>query len=957
MSETLATAYVQLQPSFRGLQRSLDKEVGGALSKIGDQGGKDAGRKFSTSFSAETSRSLRNFGAKALVGAGLLTAGIMKTAEAAGNLEAALAANEQILGSASSQVQEWAQTSVEAVGLSERAAIEASTTFALFGEKMNLTGADLATFSTDMVELSADLAAFKDISPEQVLQDLSSAFAGSTETMTKYGIFLNETALKQEYLQQTGEAVTGVLTPQQKLLATHAALVEQSGTMTGQWARESDSLAAMQAKAKASAEDAASSIGEAFVPAASKAFELVATGAGGFARLNGATGGAIAEMTLFGAAGLGAAGALSTIAGSVGGAVSKFRGMSSAMKTTTLAAGGITAALTIGYTIWSAYQARQETARERVANATDALVDQTREAWANADAIRAAGKEVDAIVVANGALSNSLVTGATNSDRFVDALGSLGLRTDDAYEALLAIETDAVPALAALAEQAGLSAEMASVLAAAVNDTDSNRLDDLSASFAAMAMNAGYSRDEARSMARTLQEEFGPVATSLEELQDQSEDYAGTVDDLARGYLNQGIAQGQLTAALVEEAEERAGATRESDDAIEVYFALQEIIAAMTEEERSAALGAEGMAAAVGDAGAAADDAVDPINDVAEATDEVETVSASTIRVVDALEAEFGDAGDAAATFSGALGVLVGSNLSLQEAEDRLIQETNDLVAAVTEATEAGDENATSLANSTEAGLANREMVRNLIEASFSSAEAMLESGASVDEAADAVTRHRAELEEQLLQLGFNQEAVTAYLDELGLTPESVATTVEIYNDQVARERVQSVIDRLGEVPAETAAEIQALIDAGAIDEAERRLNHAARDRTTTITTVSRGGGGFRSAWGGYYDSASSTTLVEDGDPEAVLTIGKPLNLRAQLADPRIRLPIEDALAARDSTTLTPRVSDLMDAPQLGADQTIASGPMVTMTGPVTIMDATDIGRVAAAITLRLGLL
>lgn len=917
---TLATAYVQLQPSFRGLQKSLDSE------------GRQAGDQFSKSFERSTSKSLTNFGAKATIGAGLLGAGLLKTAEAAGNLQAALAANEQVLGAASASVQQWARDSVEAVGLSERAALEASTTFALFGEKMGLTGETLGGFSADMVELAADLAAFKDVAPEQVIQDLSSAFAGSTETMTKYGIFLQEAQLKQTLLAETGERVTGVLTPQQRLIATHYALLDQSATMTGQWARESDSLAATQAKAKAEVENAAAAFGEAFLPAAAEAFNLIGDGVGKFADFNGATGGAVAELSVLGVGLLGAAGGVSLVAGKASSAVSKFRSMSTAMQRTTLAAGGITAALTVGYAIWSTYQERQAIAQARIDDATQALVTQTQEAWSNAEAMASAGGAVDGVAVANEALSGSIIDGATHSERFTDALGTLNLTADDAYQVLLAIGTEGTAALRDIALGAGASADEADALAKVVNNVDSGSFFELASYSELAARSLGLSGEEAR----LFDDDLVVLARAMEEVQDQSEDFSGQIDDIARGFINQQIASKELTPELVAQAEARAGVTRESDDAVDVYVALQEILGEMTAEERAAALGANELAAATDDLATAAGAAGDELGPAVTGMSQMKTVSADTIEVTDELSSKFKMIDDAASSLSTALDRLTGRNLSLQGAEDQLSAATDDLNAAIKDAKKSGDENALSLDGQTAAGRSNREMVRGQIEASYSYAEAIIAAGGSVDEATAAIEANREGLVEQLTQFGLTEAEASDYLDTLGLTPENISTVVDLINDDIARQNVQNLIDNIDEIPKDVATRVQAVIDRGSYDEAWAALRRFEKSIYVPIRVGTVNGGKSYSAWGGYFDGPALTSVAEDHAAEAVLTLEKPGNLRAQLNDPRIRIPIEQALA--------------------GGEPLAGGGVSVNMSGPVTIQDATDVDRVAAAINTRLAI-
>lgn len=290
---------------------------------------------------------LTKYGAAAVGAAAAAGVGLYKAAGAAGNLTAAIAANTQVLGSASTAVQKWADDSVDAVGVSKRAAIEAATAFGQLGKVAGFTGNDLSSFSTQMVTLAADMAAFKDVSPEQALQDLQSAFAGQTEVVRKYGIFLDEASLKQALLRETGEKVTGTLSAQQRVIATHAAVMQQSTDMQGQWARESDSFAAQQAKLNANLENLAAGIGKGVLPMMTQMVGTASDLVGAFSKIDAVSGGAVGSIAGIGTVALGAAGSVAFISGQVIKFRTSLTHMSPAAKAASAAIAGVTLALSL----------------------------------------------------------------------------------------------------------------------------------------------------------------------------------------------------------------------------------------------------------------------------------------------------------------------------------------------------------------------------------------------------------------------------------------------------------------------------------------------------------------------------------------------------------------------------------------------------------------------------------
>ena len=408
----LATAWVNIALSAKGISSQIEREVGQPLRQIGDKAGDQAGRNFAQRFQAATGKSLESFGKTALVATAALGAGLLGVAKAAGNLEAAVAASNQVMGDAADEVQAWAKTSVQAVGLSERAALEATTSFGQLGKIIGLTGQDLAGFSIDLVTLAADMAAFKDVPIHQALADLQSAFAGQTEVVRKYGIFLDESTLKAAYFRETGEKVTGTLTAQQRIIATNAALWAQTGDIQGQAAREADGFARQLDNLKASFENTAASVGRSVLPAVTSLVKFVGNGINAFGRLNEATGGVVGKLALFGTAGLGVVGALSYITGRALAAVERFRAMSEVvggfanrlrnMRGALLGVGGVIAAAVGVYALYS----RE---KRKVGEATDYFIDalkREREGQADATAAAIAAKlateDVSAVAKAAG---------------------------------------------------------------------------------------------------------------------------------------------------------------------------------------------------------------------------------------------------------------------------------------------------------------------------------------------------------------------------------------------------------------------------------------------------------------------------------------------------------------------------------------------------------------------------
>ena len=173
----------------------------------------------------------------------------------------------EIFGQSSEAILEFAQTSVTALGQTETMALEAAATFAQFGKAAGLADQELVEFSTELVTLSADLASFNNSSPQEAITAIGSALRGEAEPLRRFGVLLDDAALKAEAMKMGIFDGTGMLTTQQKVLAAHQVILAQTTDAQGDFARTADGLANTQRILTAAVEDAKAEIGLGLVDA------------------------------------------------------------------------------------------------------------------------------------------------------------------------------------------------------------------------------------------------------------------------------------------------------------------------------------------------------------------------------------------------------------------------------------------------------------------------------------------------------------------------------------------------------------------------------------------------------------------------------------------------------------------------------------------------------------------
>lgn len=158
--------------------------------------------------------------------------------------------------------------SARALGQTKLDVENAAATFGVFGKAAGLTGADLSSFSTELVSLSTDLASFHNANPAEVVQALGAGLRGEAEPMRRFGVLMDDASLKAEALKQGIISSTkDALTPQQKTLAAHALILAQTKDAQGDFARTSEGTANQQRIFNASMTEFSGRVGGLFLPA------------------------------------------------------------------------------------------------------------------------------------------------------------------------------------------------------------------------------------------------------------------------------------------------------------------------------------------------------------------------------------------------------------------------------------------------------------------------------------------------------------------------------------------------------------------------------------------------------------------------------------------------------------------------------------------------------------------
>jgi hypothetical protein len=205
----------------------------------------------------------RSMSASTLIASAAVVAFAAKSVQSFAQVQDATDALTATFGATGDSLVNWARTSAISFNLSQREALQAAQTMAVFGDSAGLAGKDLEQFAVSLTERAADAASFFGGSTQDAITAFGSALRGEMEPIRKYGVFLDDATLRAKAFEMGLISTTAnALTPQQKTLAAYNVVMEQTTRVQGDVERTSDSMGNQIKKAQAEFDNFQVAIGE-----------------------------------------------------------------------------------------------------------------------------------------------------------------------------------------------------------------------------------------------------------------------------------------------------------------------------------------------------------------------------------------------------------------------------------------------------------------------------------------------------------------------------------------------------------------------------------------------------------------------------------------------------------------------------------------------------------------------
>ena len=143
----------------------------------------------------------------------------------------------------SDKVNDFAKAAMNSAGLSETMAKQYVGTFGAMAKSFGFTEQQAYDMSTQLTQLTGDVASFYNISQDLAYTKLKSVFTGETETLKDLGVVMTQTALDQYALANGYGKTTSAMTEQEKVALRLKFVTEQLSAASGDFTRTSGSWA------------------------------------------------------------------------------------------------------------------------------------------------------------------------------------------------------------------------------------------------------------------------------------------------------------------------------------------------------------------------------------------------------------------------------------------------------------------------------------------------------------------------------------------------------------------------------------------------------------------------------------------------------------------------------------------------------------------------------------------
>lgn len=172
-------------------------------------------------------------------------------------------------------IDEFADTALEAYGLTKLEAKQYSSVIGSMLKSMGLSSEETLTMSQNLTALSGDMASFYNLQPEEAFEKIRAGIAGETEPLKQLGINMSVANMQAYAMSQGITTAYGSMSQSEQALLRYNYLLDATKDAQGDFSDTSGSFANQQKLMKASLQEVSGEIMQAMIPGLTSCMQAI----------------------------------------------------------------------------------------------------------------------------------------------------------------------------------------------------------------------------------------------------------------------------------------------------------------------------------------------------------------------------------------------------------------------------------------------------------------------------------------------------------------------------------------------------------------------------------------------------------------------------------------------------------------------------------------------------------
>lgn len=189
-------------------------------------------------------------------------------------------------GKNSKSVKDWSKTLLESFGIGQLQATQFSGTMGSIFKTLGFGKQEIIDMSQNVVELSGDLASFKNLQPEEAFYKIRAGILGETEPLKEIGILVDDTTTKHFAMKNGLKENWNELSVSEKAMWRYKSILVQTKDASGDFSNTSESFANRLRVLQGRVSDLGIQLGEKLMPYAQLLLDWISQAINWFSSLD-----------------------------------------------------------------------------------------------------------------------------------------------------------------------------------------------------------------------------------------------------------------------------------------------------------------------------------------------------------------------------------------------------------------------------------------------------------------------------------------------------------------------------------------------------------------------------------------------------------------------------------------------------------------------------------------------